>query len=113
MDEALLKVESEEVAGAVVLRAEGEVDSYTAELLRDKLSEAFAAGVPVVLDLSGVEFFASVGLSVLVEYHQRGEERGTALRLVSPRGSVLRALKATLLNETLDLYLDLDSALRA
>jgi anti-sigma B factor antagonist len=113
MDDALLKVESEEVAGAVVLRAEGEVDSYTAEMLRDKLSEAFAGGVPVVLDLSGVEFFASVGLSVLVEYHQRGEERGTPLRLVSPRGSVLRALKATLLNETLDLYLDLDTALRA
>jgi anti-sigma B factor antagonist len=113
MDDALLKVESEKLADVVVLRAEGEVDSYSAELLRDKLSEAFAAEVPVVLDLSGVEFFASVGLSVLVEYHQRGEERGTPLRLVSPRGSVLRALKATLLNETLDLYLDLDSALRA
>ncbi|MFD4676118.1 STAS domain-containing protein [Lentzea sp. NPDC058450] len=113
MDDALLTVESEKLADVVVLRAEGEVDSYTAELLRDKLSEAYGAGVPIVLDLSGVEFFASIGLSVLVEYHQRGEERGTALRLVSPRGSVLRALKATTLNETLDLYVDLDAALRA
>jgi anti-sigma B factor antagonist len=113
MDEALLKVESERLSNAVVLRAEGEVDSYTADLLRDKLSEAFGAGLPVVLDLSDVEFFASVGLSVLVDFHQRGEDRGTPLRLVSPRGSVLRALKATTLNETLELYLDLDSALRA
>ncbi|GLY51470.1 STAS domain-containing protein [Lentzea sp. NBRC 102530] len=113
MDDALLKVESERLSGVVVLRAEGEVDSYTAELLRDELSEAYGAGLPIVLDLSGVEFFASVGLSVLVEYHQRGEERGTALRLVSPRGSVLRALKATTLNETLELYVDLDAALRA
>ncbi|WP_394620669.1 STAS domain-containing protein [Lentzea sp. JNUCC 0626] len=113
MDDALLKVESERLTEVVVLRAEGEVDSYTAELLRDKLSEAYGAGLPIVLDLSGVEFFASVGLSVLVEYHQRGEERGTALRLVSPRGSVLRALKATTLNETLELYVDLDAALRA
>ena len=111
MDEVLLKVESEQLPDAVVLRAEGEVDSYTADLLRDKLSEAFGAGLPVVLDLSDVEFFASVGLSVLVEFHLRGEDRGTPLRLVSPRGSVLRALKATTLNQTLELYLDLDAAL--
>ncbi|MDX8140621.1 STAS domain-containing protein [Lentzea sp. BCCO 10_0061] len=111
MDEALLKVESERLPNAVVLRAEGEVDSYTADLLRAKLSEAFGVGLPVVLDLSHVEFFASIGLSALVEFHQRGEDSGIPLRLVSPRGSVLRALKATTLNETLDLYLDLDAAL--
>lgn len=111
MDEALLKVESEQLPNAVVLRAEGEVDTYTADLLRSKLSEAFGFGLPVVLDLSDVEFFASIGLSVLVEFHQRGEDSGVPLRLVSPRGSVLRALKATTLNETLDLYLDLDAAL--
>ncbi|MDX8056267.1 STAS domain-containing protein [Lentzea sp. BCCO 10_0798] len=113
MEETPLKVESENLSGAVVLRAEGEVDSYSAELLRDKLSEAFGAGLPVVLDLSAVEFFASAGLSVLVEYHLLGEDRGVPLRLVSPRGSVLRALRATTLNETLDLYLDVDAALRA
>ncbi|WP_439656664.1 STAS domain-containing protein [Lentzea sp. HUAS TT2] len=111
MEETPLTVDSEKLSHAVVLRAEGEVDSYSADLLRAKLSEAFEAGLPVVLDLSAVEFFASVGLSVLVEFHLRGEERGTPLRLVSPRGSVLRALKATTLNETLEMYLDLDAAL--
>lgn len=106
-----LKVDSEQLEAAVVLRAEGEVDSYTASLLRDKLSAAFTAGLPVVLDLSGVEFFASAGLSVLVEFHLLGEERGTPLRLVSPAGSVLRALRATTLNETLELYFSLPEAL--
>jgi len=113
MEEQLLKVETEKRDTAVVLRAEGEVDSYTAELLRDELSEAFGEGLPIVLDVSGVEFFASAGLSVLVEFHLRGEERGTPFRLVSPRGSVLRALKATTLTETLELYLDVDAALDA
>lgn len=112
MDEALLKVDSEKHDTAVVLRAEGEVDSYTAELLRDQLSTAFSAGLPVVLDFSGVAFFASAGLSVLVEYHLLGEDRGTPLRLVSPAGSVLRALRATTLNETLELYLSLEDALK-
>lgn len=109
---APLKLTSEKVGTAVVLRAEGEVDSYTADLLRDELSKAFGVRLPVVLDLCAVEFFASAGLSVLVEYHLLGEERGTPLRLVSPRGSVLRALRATTLNETLELYLSLDEALQ-
>ncbi|MDX8035304.1 STAS domain-containing protein [Lentzea sp. BCCO 10_0856] len=106
-----LKVDTEQLDAAVVLRAEGEVDSYTADLLRDKLSTAFSAGLPVVLDLSAVAFFASAGLSVLVEYHQLGEERDTPLRLVTPAGSVLRALRATTLNETLELYFSLPEAL--
>jgi anti-sigma B factor antagonist len=111
MTEGLLKVDSERLDTAVVVRAEGEVDSYNAELLREKLSEAFTARLPVVLDLSRVAFFASAGLSVLVEYHRLGEDRGTPLRLVSPAGSVLRALRATTLNETLELYLSLPEAL--
>lgn len=106
-----LKMESEKLDAAVVLRAEGEVDSYTADLLRDKLSAAFSAGLPVVLDLSDVSFFGSAGLSVLVEHHLLGDDRGTPLRLVTPAGSVLRALRATTLNETLELYFSLPEAL--
>lgn len=110
MDEAPLAVDTERRDEAVVLRAAGEVDSYTAAELRASLDEAFAAAgeLPVVLDLSGVTFFASSGLSVLVEYHVRG----MPLRLVSPSGSVLRALRATTLHEELDLYLNLADALR-
>lgn len=110
-----LKVDAERREDAVVLRASGEVDSYTAETLRDSLASAFAdaAGLPVVLDLSGVPFFSSSGLSVLVEYHLIGSEQGTPLRLVSPSGSVLRALRATMLHEELELYVSLADALAA
>lgn len=110
-----LQVNTERRENAVVLSAAGEVDSYTAGELRDRLAAAFkdAPGLPVVLDLSEVTFFASVGLSVLVEFHQLGEERGTPLRLVSPSGSVLRALRATMLNEALELYFSLAEALEA
>lgn len=112
-----LKVDAERRDDAVVLRASGEVDSYTSEALRDSLASAFTdaadARLPVVLDLSGVAFFASSGLSVLVEYHLLGSERGTPLRLVSPSGSVLRALRATMLHEELELYFSLADALAA
>ncbi|MFI6096405.1 STAS domain-containing protein [Lentzea sp. NPDC051213] len=112
---AALKVETEHRAEAVLLRAAGEVDSYTAPVLRESLAAAFTAaataGLPVVLDLSEVAFFASSGLSVLIEYHQLGGDQDISLRLVSPSGSVLRALRATTLNEVLDLYYSLPEAI--
>ncbi|TWP53641.1 STAS domain-containing protein [Lentzea tibetensis] len=114
---APLRVDTERREDAVVVRGAGEVDSYTAPLLRDRLAAAFtdakSGGLPVVLDLSGVAFFASSGLSVLVEYHLLGVDRGTPLRLVAPAGSVLRALRATTLNELLELYFSLPEALAA
>ncbi|TWP53664.1 STAS domain-containing protein [Lentzea tibetensis] len=110
-----LRVDTERREDAVVLRAAGDVDSYTAPLLRDRLAAAFtdakSGGLPVVLDLSGVDLFASSGLSVLVDYHVLGVDRGTPLRLVAPAGSVLRALRATTLNEVLELYFNLAEAL--
>lgn len=101
---------------AVVLRVTGEVDSYTAPLLHEHMAAAFkkaaSAGLAVVLDMSGVSFLASSGLSVLVEYHLRGAEKGTPLRVVAPAGSVLRALRATTLTELLELYSSVSEALR-
>ncbi len=100
---------------AVVLQVTGEVDSYTAPLLHDHLDEAFATaaerGLAVVLDMTGIAFMASSGLSVLVEYHLRGEDHGTPLRVVAPAGNVLRALRATTLNEMIQLYASVPEAL--
>jgi anti-sigma B factor antagonist len=109
-------METERRDDAVVLRVTGEVDSYTAPLLHDRLAEVFAAagrGGVVVLDMTDVSFLASSGLSVLVEYHTRGADEGTPLRVVAPAGSVLRALRATTLNEMLELHATVSQALAA
>ncbi|HEX7306860.1 STAS domain-containing protein [Lentzea sp.] len=101
--------------GAVILEVTGEIDSYTAPLLDEHLDEAFAqakeGGHVVVLDMSGISFLASSGLSVLVDHHLRGADRGTALRIVTRPGSALRALRATTLNELLQLYASVPEAL--
>ena len=100
---------------AVVVHVSGEVDSATAPELRVQLIAAFAdaaAGeVPVVVDLTGVRFFASIGLSLLVEYHQLGIRQGTPLRVVTPARSMVRALRATTLDQLLELYAELPEAL--
>ena len=114
---APLDMESEQRENAVILRVTGEVDSYTAPLLHDRLAEVFTEaagrGRTVVLDMTGVSFLASSGLSVLVDYHLRGVDEDTSLRVVAPAGSVLRALRATTLNEMLELHGSVAEALAA
>ncbi|SDF41367.1 anti-sigma B factor antagonist [Lentzea fradiae] len=103
-----MEATSELRENAVVLQVTGELDSYTAPLLQEHLGKAFTeaaeGGLAVVLDLTGISFLASSGLSVLVEYHLRGEDQGIPLRVVTPAGSALRALRATTLNETIQIY---------
>ncbi|MCS7475755.1 STAS domain-containing protein [Umezawaea endophytica] len=112
-----LRAERETRGDAVVVRAFGQVDSHTASELGEQLAAAFtdaAAGRgPVVVDLTGVDFLASVGLSLLVEYHQLGVRRGTPLRVVAPARNPLRALRATMLDQTLELYRTVPEALSA
>jgi anti-sigma B factor antagonist len=112
---APLEVKTEQRGNAVILEVTGEVDAYTASELHEQLAAAFTEaarhGRVVVLDMAGVSFLASTGLSMLVEYHTRGEDQGIALRVVAPAGSVLRALRATMLNEMLALYATVPEAL--
>jgi len=110
-----LRAEREKQGEAVVVRAFGQVDSHTEPDLREQLVGAFtdAAGGrgPVVVDLTGVDFLGSIGLSLLVEYHQLGVRQGTPLRVVAPARNPLRALRATMLDQTLELYRNVPEAL--
>ncbi len=86
-----------DVDGALVLR--GEIDSYTAPDLANRLS----GDPPVdVLDLAGVTFIDSSGLRVLVETHQARADAGSRLVLRTPSASVQRLLEISGLAGHLD-----------
>ena len=70
--------------------ASGEIDAHTAPSLAAAID---GAGPDVALDLSGVEFVDSSGLRVLIDAHQRLDEAGGALRIVSPSDPVRRLLE--------------------
>jgi anti-sigma B factor antagonist len=96
----------------VLVTVKGEVDVATAPKLREWLEEAFAAKKKsVVLDLTGVEFFGSVGLALLVEYNGRGETDGVELRTVAPARAVAGPIYLTTLDKVLKLYPDTAGAL--
>ncbi|MFL6121321.1 STAS domain-containing protein [Actinophytocola sp.] len=70
---------------AVVVRVFGEVDLVTAPLLSAQLRLAEAVVVPpaaVVLDLTGVTFIGSAGLTVLLDHRERCAVRGTRLQVI-------------------------------
>jgi len=88
---------STDIDGALVLQ--GEIDSYTAP----ELAERLATVPPVeVVDVAGVTFIDSSGLRTLVEAHQARTADGTRLLLRAPSAAVQRLLEISGLAGHLD-----------
>jgi anti-anti-sigma factor len=82
-----------------VVTVTGEVDTLTAPKLASFLTEQLSAARVVVLDLDGVEFLGSAGLSTLFEANELATREHRALRLVCHSRIANRALEATELRE--------------
>jgi anti-sigma B factor antagonist len=93
----ILAVSTEaEEDGRVTLVLVGEVDVFTAPLLRSAI-DGQLDGRPreLVLDFSAVEFLGSAGLAALVEAWRSARERDVALRLMATGRAVIRPLQVT------------------
>lgn len=77
----------------VVLAPVGELDQVSASAVWVPLAEQLDAGRDVVLDLSGVEFFASVGVKILTAAASRAQSRGVAFVIVVSSRVVRRPLE--------------------
>ncbi|HYO35087.1 MAG TPA: STAS domain-containing protein [Geodermatophilus sp.] len=96
--------------GAVTVTVVGEVDTFTAPVLRSSLDtqlEQQPRGL--VIDLSGVQFLGSAGLAVLVETQKSARARDVELRLVATTRAVTRPLEVTGL---IDLFTIVDGSAR-
>ena len=80
-----LRYPIEMVKGVPVVVAPQEIDAHNADCLRAVLLQAAARGhATFVVDMTGTQFCASAGLSVLVRAHKRALADGGELRLVIP-----------------------------
>lgn len=82
-----------------VVTVRGEVDTLTAPKLAHFLSTQLSAARIVVVDLDGVEFLGSAGLSALFEANELAARERRALRLVCHSRIANRALEATELRD--------------
>lgn len=109
-----LRVHREMHGDAVVVHISGEVDLITAPVVDAQLAEAeetVGSSALVVVDMTGVTFLASVGLSLLVEHDRRCSRAGTPLRVVATNRAILRAIAVTGLDKELAVTSTLAEAL--
>jgi anti-sigma B factor antagonist len=95
-----------------VVHLGGEIDVYTAPLVREKLDEQIHAGrTDLVVDLTDVTFLDSTGLGVLVGRLKLTRTRGGSLRLVGTADRVLKVFAITGLDKVFEIHDTLESAL--
>lgn len=92
-------------AGVTALELEGEVDVYTAPLLRQEIMDQVDKGTKYILvHLEKVEYLDSTGLGILIGGVKRLKEQGGALKLVGPSPRISRIFDITGLNRIFDVY---------
>lgn len=92
MTSAPLAVLTWERDGVVIVSVTGELDMSTVDQVAVALQDATTRGVPVVLDMTGLRFFSSAGLRLLVRLH---EGASVDVRLAGDQRVVLRPLELT------------------
>ena len=95
-----------------VITVSGEIHVTTAPEFSQRLNDAIAAGTRgVVIDMSGVEFIDSTGLSVLLNGLRRVTRADGRLALVVTNPTVLRLFEITKLDTTFDIQGSREAAL--
>lgn len=108
----LLRVSVETRGSAVIVAAVGELDLMTVPALSQALAEAWEASPGrLVLDIGAVTFLASVGMTVLAEHHQRGQQQDVPFIVVTDDRATLRTLQLTGMTDLLTIAPDLAAAL--
>ena len=102
------------IGDCAILQVTGEVDVYTAPMLRDQIRELSAKGaVHVIADLGRVDFLDSTGLGALVGGLKRLREADGSLALVISTPRILRIFQITGLAKALSARRSVTDAITA
>jgi anti-sigma B factor antagonist len=109
-----LSVERSSDGEVEVVAVTGEIDISSAPRLISGLSEAVGnCELPVVVDLSSVDFMDSTGLALLLNAHRRLSRRGKGFAVVCGDGPVRRVFTITDMVEVLRVHGEVEDARRA
>ena len=100
-----LKLHSQD--DVTIVEVVGRVDTHTVKTLSQQLQIASSQSpANIVIDLAGVSFLDSSGLSALVQGMRSCRASGGDLRLAGPSTSVQMILELTRLDKALDVFPD-------
>jgi anti-anti-sigma factor len=89
----VLRVTAEPLEDAIIIRATGDIDMGTVDLLRDELDSAREQGASVLLDLFAVRFIDSTGLQLLLQASEMSAHSDWGFFLVRPSEAVQRLMQ--------------------
>ncbi len=103
------------IRGLMVLDLRGRITlGPETETLRSKLKQAVDAGhTRIILDLGGVSYIDSAGLSTLVACYASARKQGGELKLLNLTKTVRDLLQITRLSTVFEIYDKLEAAQRA
>lgn len=107
-----MKITASERDGYTVLALSGRFDAHEAPAVVEHVSGT-GATASVVVDLAGVHFIDSTGLSTLVQGMKRCRERGGDLMLCSLQQPVRIIFELTKLDRAFGIHPDPDAAIAA
>lgn len=112
-DTGVAPVSIRDVDGATVVSLSGAVDAMTAPAVREGIRSALESDLQaLVIDLTHVDFLASVGLEILVATRQAVDET-TPVVVVADGPVTRRPIELTKVDEFVALHPTLDAALAA
>jgi len=95
-----------------IVEVSGEVDVYSASVLREKLAGLIDANhTDLVVDLTGVGFLDSTGLGVLVGALKKVRGFGGRLQLIIDQEKVMKVFRITALTQVFTIHDTLEAAL--
>jgi len=105
---------SRDVGDKTVVEVSGEIDVYTASIMRERLVGLLEVGrTDLVVDLTDVAFMDSTGLGVLVGVLKKVRGHGGRLQLVISSEQLLKVFRITALTQVFTIRQTLDEALAA
>jgi len=109
-----LSISSDARDDVTIVHVGGEIDVYTAPVLRERLDEHISAGRDhLVVDLENVSFMDSTGLGVLVGRLKLVRVTNGSLRLVCSSERILKVFSITGLDKVFHIFGSVDDALAA
>lgn len=87
-----------------VITLGGELDLVTSDELRKALGTALAGNKSVVVNLAGLAFMDSSGLTLFIEMWKSQQERGNGLFLANPVPLIRDVLEITRLDQVIPIF---------
>lgn len=86
---------------------EGEIDTYTAPVLREEFETVqIVEGRKIELDLSKVNYMDSTGLGIFVAFYKKVTRENASLKLVNLSNRLVRLFEITGLSELMSIEID-------